>query len=85
MLLKSINNTMKVTVGIAVILYFIFIYLYFREKSLTPLDVAKRVISAIKRSNRSTGNQPNMRMITEYYEDQILKVVFFYSSIKLNL
>ena len=49
------------------------------------MDVAKRVISAIKRSNRSTGNQPNMRMITEYYEDQILKVGFFISLIKLKL
>ena len=48
--------------------------LSFREKSLKPIDVAKKVILAIKKSNKPDGKRPNMRIITEYYEDQILKV-----------
>lgn len=48
----------------------------YREQQVTPVDVAQKVIRAIKDSSRSSsaGRKPNMRIIIEYLEDDILKM-----------
>eukprot|EP00111_Clytia_hemisphaerica_P011228 TCONS_00032916-protein len=46
----------------------------YREKRLTPSEIAQRVIAAIKKSHKTTTTQPNMRMISVYDEENIMKL-----------
>jgi len=43
---------------------------------LTPLDVARRIIKAIKQTEKPSadGKRPRMRILIEYHEEDILKV-----------
>lgn len=49
-------------------------FFFFREKRLTPVDVAKRIIAALKKSKKQ---KPSVTAFIEYYEELIMQVRFF--------